>query len=116
MNDKQMLIRYLHGEVNRLTGKVYRIDYAALDIRSLNEIRRLVADLEYDRRAAVNRARRTPLWAGLIRGRDALAGDQAKRELLEETEAPPDGPDDDDIDAYPGSMRHGMRGFTGGKP
>jgi hypothetical protein len=56
MTDKQSLVRYLEAETARMTGKRYKINYDLLDIRSLDELKCLLSDVQYDQRAQINRA------------------------------------------------------------
>jgi hypothetical protein len=65
MNDKPVLVRWLVAEFGRMTGRRYRIDWAALDVASLREVQRLLLDLEHEKRIAANRARDDALAAGL---------------------------------------------------
>ena len=50
--EKRLLIAWLRGELRRLTGRDYRIDFAVLDVDSLKELQREERDLddEIDRR------------------------------------------------------------------
>ena len=52
-------IRRLEAQLAR-TGRRYLIDLNALDLDSLRELERLLRDLEYDRRRAVEQARVFP--------------------------------------------------------
>lgn len=58
------LTRTIEAEISRATGKRYRIAFDKLDDESLREMLRMLRDLDYDKRAAINRARREP-WRGL---------------------------------------------------
>ena len=44
--EKRLLIAWLRGELRRLTGRDYRIDFAVLDVDSLKELQRVVRDLD----------------------------------------------------------------------
>ena len=57
------LIRHLRAEMERATGRVYRIDLEALDLESLRAFQRLLQDLEAERTRAVRRAAMEP-WRG----------------------------------------------------
>ncbi|HHQ41283.1 MAG TPA: hypothetical protein ENK20_03205 [Chromatiales bacterium] len=59
-HDKRRLVDGLRAEIQRATGRRYRIDLEALDQESLGELRRLLRDLEDERRRAVQQARMTP--------------------------------------------------------
>lgn len=59
-HDKRRLVEGLRAEIQRATGRRYRIDLDALDQESLRELRRLLRDLEDERRRAVQQARMTP--------------------------------------------------------
>ena len=59
-HDKRRLIDGLRAEIQRATGRRYRIDLEALDLESLRDLRRLLRDLEDERRRAVQQARMTP--------------------------------------------------------
>ena len=59
-HDKRRLVDGLRAEIQRATGRRYRIDLEALDQDSLRELRRLLRDLEDERRRAVQQARMTP--------------------------------------------------------
>jgi hypothetical protein len=59
-HDKRRLVDGLRAEIQRATGRRYRIDLEALDQESLRELRRLLRDLEDERRRAVQQARMTP--------------------------------------------------------
>ena len=59
-HDKRRLTGGLRAEIQRATGRRYRIDLEALDLDSLRELRRLLQDLEDERRRAVQQARMTP--------------------------------------------------------
>jgi hypothetical protein len=50
----------VEGAVIRATHRRYRIKYDALDPESLREFKRMLRDLEYEKMAAVNNARRQP--------------------------------------------------------
>ena len=52
-------IRQLQAQLARL-GRLYRIDFDALDLASLHELQRLLRDLEDERRRAVQQARINP--------------------------------------------------------
>ena len=56
---KLNLIRHLRAQLARL-GRNYRIDLDALDLASLHELRRMLRDLEDERRRAVQQARLNP--------------------------------------------------------
>jgi len=58
--DKQRLIEWLRAETARATGRRYQIDLDTLDVQSLRERGRLIRDLDHEKQAAVNRARRMP--------------------------------------------------------
>ena len=55
-----MLIRHLRAEMQRATGRVYRIDLEALDLESLRALQRLLQDLEAEKANAVRRAALEP--------------------------------------------------------
>ena len=57
---RRRLVEVVRGEIRRATGRRYEIDLDALDERSLQELRRLLRDLDGERRAAVQRARIFP--------------------------------------------------------
>ena len=57
---KHCLIRWLRAQLARATGRPYPIDLEALDLDSLHALERLLRDLEYDRRRAVEQARIFP--------------------------------------------------------
>ncbi len=57
------LIRHLRAEMQRATGRVYRIDLEALDVESLRAFQRLLQDLEAEKARAVRRAAMEP-WRG----------------------------------------------------
>ena len=59
-HDKRRLVDGLRAEIQRATGRRYRIDLEALDQESLRELRRLLRDLEDERRRSVQQARMTP--------------------------------------------------------
>jgi hypothetical protein len=59
-HDKRRLVDGLRAEIQRATGRRYRIDLEALAQESLRELRRLLRDLEDERRRAVQQARMTP--------------------------------------------------------
>jgi hypothetical protein len=44
--EKSQLIAWLRGELRRLTGHDYRIDFGVLDVGSLKELQRVVRDLD----------------------------------------------------------------------
>lgn len=54
------LLRWIRADIARTTGRSYRIDLEALPVESLREVQRLLRDLDGDRRAAIERARREP--------------------------------------------------------
>lgn len=58
--DKRRLIEWLRAETARATGRRYQVDFEILDVQSLRELVRLVRDLEHEKQAAVNQARRMP--------------------------------------------------------
>lgn len=60
MWDKRQLIDIVKREAHRLTSKTYHVDWTALDVDSLREMQRLLRDLEFEKTAAVTRARRMP--------------------------------------------------------
>lgn len=55
-----LLVRQVEAALARATGRRYQIKVEALDAQSLRELLRLLADLDYEQRAAVTRARREP--------------------------------------------------------
>ena len=57
---RRRLIDVVRGEISRATGRRYQIDLDALDEKSLQELLRLLRDLDGERRAAVQRARIFP--------------------------------------------------------
>ena len=57
---RRRLIDVLRGEISRATGRRYQIDLDLLDEKSLQELRRLLRDLDGDKQAAVRRARIFP--------------------------------------------------------
>jgi hypothetical protein len=57
---KRQLIAAIRATFRQMTGREYQIDFEQLDDRSLVELHRAVRDLEYEKRAAVNRARLMP--------------------------------------------------------
>ena len=57
--EKQRVICLIRGDLIRM-GRHYRIDLDALDLASLNELQRLLRDLEDERRRVVQQARRNP--------------------------------------------------------
>ena len=57
---RRRLIDVLRGEISRATGRRYQIDLDALDEKSLQELLRLLRDLDGEKRAAVQRARIFP--------------------------------------------------------
>ena len=59
-HDKRRLVDGLRAEIQRATGRRYQVDLDALDQESLRELRRLLRDLEDERRRAVQQARMTP--------------------------------------------------------
>ncbi len=59
-HDKRRLTGGLRAEIQRATGRRYRIDLEVLDQESLGELRRPLRDLEDERRRAVQQARRLP--------------------------------------------------------
>ena len=48
--------RQLHAQIGRMTGRRYDIKLDTLDERSLQELSRLLRDVEFDKMAAVKRA------------------------------------------------------------
>jgi hypothetical protein len=54
------LAQILKSEIRQVTGRAYRIDYDKLDQESLQELLRMLRDIDYDKRAALNRARTQP--------------------------------------------------------
>lgn len=58
-HDKHRLVAQLRSELAR-AGRRYLIRLDALDVASLRELQRLLRDLDLDKQAAVNRARREP--------------------------------------------------------
>ena len=59
-HDKRRLVDGLRAVIQRATGRRYRIDLEALDPESLRDLRRLLRDLEDERRRAVQQARMMP--------------------------------------------------------
>ena len=59
-HDKRRLTGGLRAEIQRATGRRYRIDLEVLDQESFGELRRPLRDLEDERRRAVQQARRLP--------------------------------------------------------
>jgi len=59
-HDKRRLVDGLRAEIQRATGRRYRIDLEALDPESLRDLQRLLRDLEDERRRAVQQARMMP--------------------------------------------------------
>ena len=57
---RRRLIDVLRGEISRATGRRYQIDLDLLDEKSLQELRRLLRDLDGEKQAAVRRARVFP--------------------------------------------------------
>ena len=57
---RRRLIDVLRGEISRATGRRYQIDLDLLDEKSLQELRRLLRDLDGEKQAAVRRARIFP--------------------------------------------------------
>lgn len=57
---RRRLIYVLRGEISRATGRRYQIDLDLLDEKSLQELRRLLRDLDGEKQAAVRRARIFP--------------------------------------------------------
>ncbi len=57
---RRRLVEVVRGEIRRATGRGYEIDLDALDERSLQELLRMLRDLDGERRAAVQRARVFP--------------------------------------------------------
>jgi hypothetical protein len=60
MFDKRQLVNIVGREARRLTGREYQIDWPLLDLDSLREVQRLLRDLEFEKTAAVTRAKRMP--------------------------------------------------------
>jgi hypothetical protein len=58
--DKQHLIHHLQAELQRSTGRQYRIDFAALDVTSLGEFARLLRDIATEKQMTVRRAKTMP--------------------------------------------------------
>lgn len=58
--DKGQLVRQVEHEVRRLTSRTYHIDWVLLSIDDLREIARLLRDLDFEKTAAVVKAKRTP--------------------------------------------------------
>jgi len=57
---RRRLIDVLRGEISRASGRRYQIDLDALDEKSLQELLRLLRDLDGEKQAAVRRARIFP--------------------------------------------------------
>lgn len=60
---RRRLVEVLQGDIGRATGRRYQITLDALDEHSLDELRRLLRDLDCEKQAAVRRARIFP-WQG----------------------------------------------------
>ena len=58
--EKHQLIHAVRAQMRYATGRDYRIDLDAMDTTTLRELIRLLRDLDYDKRSAVNRARIMP--------------------------------------------------------
>ena len=58
--DTTRLVAQIRGAMQRLGGRVYRIELVKLDHRSLMNLLRCLRDVERERDAAVRRARTTP--------------------------------------------------------
>lgn len=56
----------LRAEMRRATGRDYRVNLDPLDDASLRELRRFLRDVEYERTAAVRRARMNVFTHGRI--------------------------------------------------
>lgn len=54
------MIRLVEAELQRATGRRYRIALSALDEESLRELLRLLRDLDHEKRSAARRAQLTP--------------------------------------------------------
>lgn len=59
-HDKRRLIDWIRAEVQRSTGRRYRIDLESLDLESLRDLQRLLRDLDAEHQMAVQRARMLP--------------------------------------------------------
>ena len=59
-HEKRRLVEWLRAELARAPGRRYRIDLDGLDVECLREVQRLLRDLDYEKQAAVNRARLMP--------------------------------------------------------
>ena len=57
---RRSLIIRIRAHIARATGRPYSIDLEVLGLDSLRELERLLRDLEYDRRRAVQQARLFP--------------------------------------------------------
>ena len=57
---RRSLILRIRAHIARATGRLYSIDFEALDLDSLRDLERLMRDLEYDRRRDVEQARIFP--------------------------------------------------------
>jgi hypothetical protein len=47
MGEQQTAAEMLLLQVKRMTGKIYQINFHALDLHSIRELQRLLRDLEY---------------------------------------------------------------------
>jgi len=61
---ERQLIAAITAEIARATGRRYAIRLDGLDVGSLREFLRLLRDVEYEKTAATNRARRMPWRRG----------------------------------------------------
>ena len=59
-HEKRRLVDWILAEINRQAGRSYRIDFEALDLKSLRELQRLLRDLDGEKRMAAQRARMFP--------------------------------------------------------
>ena len=57
---KHQLLNAVQREIDRGTGRRYQIDLEPLDLRSLQEMLRLLRDLEMEKHLATRRARMMP--------------------------------------------------------
>jgi len=60
MTDNRQLLAAINSEIATATGRRYAIKLDTLDTQSLRELLRMLRDLEHEKTAATNRARRMP--------------------------------------------------------
>ena len=56
------LAKQVEGEIERASRRQYRLNLDNLDDLTLQELRRFVRDMEYEKQVAINRLRRNP-WS-----------------------------------------------------